>query len=237
MNKQLLSAAAGIAVIVCASSVSAAIVDVKYTGSVVGGTDFGGIFGTPGADLSGAVFAADFVFDTTKGITSSPIYPNYNRTYGGPVYSSWAASPALQWSVTINGKTSAEMDGGYGGQIMGASSYPYEQNQQYQEAYSSNGSFLYLGMANAFAMTAGDIPATIDDPFTFNLGPNDFGYGLMSITDSTGATAEAGFLPTTLTYTVDSVPELSTWMMLVLGFAGLGVAGYRSRRSAVAPVL
>jgi hypothetical protein len=30
------------------------------------------------------------------------------------------------------------------------------------------------------------------------------------------------------------VPELSTWAMLTLGFAGLGYAGYRGRRSAVA---
>jgi hypothetical protein len=29
---------------------------------------------------------------------------------------------------------------------------------------------------------------------------------------------------------VSSVPELSTWAMLLLGFAGLGFAGYRSRR-------
>ena len=175
-------------------------------------------------------------YSTRRRESLLPIYPNYNRTYGGPVYSSWAASPALQWSVTIDGKTSAEMDGGYGGQIMGASSYPYEQNQQYQEAYSSNGSFLYLGMANAFAMTAGDIPATIDEPFTFNLGPGDVGYGLMSLRSWHGRQKGAKY-PTTSPSTVDSVPESSTWMMMVLGFAGLGVAGYRSRRSAVATVL
>ncbi|MFY9970462.1 MAG: hypothetical protein WAK41_13765, partial [Roseiarcus sp.] len=28
-----------------------------------------------------------------------------------------------------------------------------------------------------------------------------------------------------------SVPELSTWVMMALGFAGLGFAGYRARRT------
>ncbi len=34
-----------------------------------------------------------------------------------------------------------------------------------------------------------------------------------------------------------TVPEPSTWAMLLLGFAGLGYAGYRARRSAVAAAL
>ena len=32
----------------------------------------------------------------------------------------------------------------------------------------------------------------------------------------------------------EAVPEASTWAMMVLGFAGLGYAGYRARRSAAA---
>jgi hypothetical protein len=32
---------------------------------------------------------------------------------------------------------------------------------------------------------------------------------------------------------VDSAPELSTWAMILLGFAGLGFAGYRRTRVAV----
>jgi hypothetical protein len=31
------------------------------------------------------------------------------------------------------------------------------------------------------------------------------------------------------------VPELSTWAMMLLGFAGLGFAGYRASRKSVAP--
>jgi hypothetical protein len=30
-----------------------------------------------------------------------------------------------------------------------------------------------------------------------------------------------------------AIPELSTWMMMALGFAGLGFAGWRSRHKSV----
>ena len=36
------------------------------------------------------------------------------------------------------------------------------------------------------------------------------------------------------TVTLTAVPELPTWAMMTLGFAGLGLAGFRARRSAVA---
>jgi hypothetical protein len=34
-----------------------------------------------------------------------------------------------------------------------------------------------------------------------------------------------------------SVPELSTWAMMLLGFAGLGFAGYQRKRTRTVPVL
>jgi hypothetical protein len=42
-----------------------------------------------------------------------------------------------------------------------------------------------------------------------------------------------GAAPSQLVVTFTSVPEASTWAMLLLGFIGLGFAGYRVRRSAV----
>jgi hypothetical protein len=41
-----------------------------------------------------------------------------------------------------------------------------------------------------------------------------------------------GATPSELVATASSVPEASTWAMLVLGFAGLGFASYRGRRAA-----
>jgi PEP-CTERM motif len=44
--------------------------------------------------------------------------------------------------------------------------------------------------------------------------------------------AEPTFLPVTKTLTIGSVPEPSTWVMVLAGFAGLGFMGWRSRRLA-----
>ena len=38
------------------------------------------------------------------------------------------------------------------------------------------------------------------------------------------------------TVALSSVPEPSTWAMMLLGFAGLGFAGFRTRKPAVAAV-
>jgi PEP-CTERM motif len=50
----------------------------------------------------------------------------------------------------------------------------------------------------------------------------------------TGICEEFFFFPTPVTFVVTSVPEPSTWAMMVVGFAGLGFAGYRASRRAVA---
>jgi hypothetical protein len=51
--------------------------------------------------------------------------------------------------------------------------------------------------------------------------------------DYSNNTAGFGAAPSELVATASSVPEASTWAMLVLGFAGLGLVGYRARRAAV----
>jgi hypothetical protein len=45
-------------------------------------------------------------------------------------------------------------------------------------------------------------------------------------------TAGHGSAPSELVVTFAAVPETSTWAMLLLGFAGLGLASYRVRRAA-----
>jgi hypothetical protein len=51
--------------------------------------------------------------------------------------------------------------------------------------------------------------------------------------DYANNTGGNGLSPSELFATASSVPEASTWAMLLLGFAGLGIAGYRVRRGAV----
>jgi hypothetical protein len=51
--------------------------------------------------------------------------------------------------------------------------------------------------------------------------------------DYANNTGGNGLSPSELIATASSVPEASTWAMLLFGFAGLGFAGYRVRRAAV----
>jgi hypothetical protein len=53
--------------------------------------------------------------------------------------------------------------------------------------------------------------------------------------DYSNNTAGHGVMPSQLVVTAGSIPEASTWAMLLLGFAGLGFVSYRARRAA-API-
>jgi hypothetical protein len=103
--------------------------------------------------------------------------------------------------------------------------------------------FVVPGPAGAFQFffTPGpitfDISASTSDPSTLN----DFmGTGSQSVqllfnshsgdTFKTGSDGLMGVITYTFTPAVAAVPEPSTWAMMVLGFAGLGYAGYRKTR-------
>src|SRR3974390_1529 len=76
----------------------ATVVYVTYTGTVVRGTDPGGIFGQPGS-LNGKSFEVDYVFDTGTFADSSP---TENFLFGGTAFGS--PSPLLGPAVlTIGG--------------------------------------------------------------------------------------------------------------------------------------
>jgi hypothetical protein len=49
----------------------------------------------------------------------------------------------------------------------------------------------------------------------------------------TGTCEEFLTFPTPVSFVLTSVPEPSTWAMMLVGFAGLGFAGYRASRRAV----
>ena len=57
--------------------------------------------------------------------------------------------------------------------------------------------------------------------------------GTAELVDFSGAADEIGFSAVSLG---SAVPEASTWAMMVVGFAGLGFAGYRAKRKNIALV-
>jgi MYXO-CTERM domain-containing protein len=104
-------------------------------------------------------------------------------------------------------------------------------------AYSLDGSFIYNNLYHASGMAFdidGLLFATAQDPGGYwNLWANS--PGSYSLWESVGSynypIEESGNL------SVTAAPELSTWAMLALGFAGLGVVGRRRRGPRLAPSL
>ena len=66
--------------------------------------------------------------------------------------------------------------------------------------------------------------------------PDNGGYGqgqaMLGIDPANGTAYLIDLVPTTVTVLNPSVPEPSTWAMMLLGLAGLGFAFRRSRRKA-----
>jgi hypothetical protein len=86
-----------------------------------------------------------------------------------------------------------------------------------------------------------DIQATVYSNFqsytAFSASGADFVSGVNTLTfviNDTGA--PSAFAVSSLSGTASAVPELSTWGMMLAGFAGLGLAGYRRKISAFTAV-
>jgi choice-of-anchor C domain-containing protein len=90
------------------------------------------------------------------------------------------------------------------------------------------------------------IGSVVDDNFTYTIGTNthtDMMYNMESLTFTAGATntllfasqdaASPGFYGPVIGGVSINVPEPATWAMMLLGFAGLGFAGYRKARPAL----
>jgi choice-of-anchor C domain-containing protein len=89
------------------------------------------------------------------------------------------------------------------------------------------------------------IGSAVDDNFTYTIGTNshtDMMYSMESVTFTADATNTLSFVsqdtnspygPVVGGVSIITVPEPATWAMMVLGFAGLGFAGYRKARPAL----
>jgi hypothetical protein len=57
--------------------------------------------------------------------------------------------------------------------------------------------------------------------------------GILSFADAPAGNQNLGNILDNVTLSTGAVPELSTWVMMLMGFAGLGFAGYTASRRAV----
>jgi PEP-CTERM motif len=216
------SAMAGlIAILGFASPASAELVSVTYWGTVHHGYDQTGVFGPAGADLAGDSYVAHYVFDTALGVITKE--PGWKGAQGGNFFSptnpagpDFAASPLVSASVTINGH-SVNIGGGYddsisGGPSIGEAAYAVGLYSESWDSINPNPAF----------------PSSITGPFTYDIPAFAGTAGFFVIaTDDKKAQATIYSLTRLTIEPVEAVPEPSTWAMMLIGFMGLGYAGYR----------
>ena len=236
MKARLLCAGALAAVVGLCAPASATVIDVIYNGFVINGsgTDDLGLFGPAGASLVGDAFVATFEMDTSKGINASTATENF--IFGGSVYGPGVDSPMLKATLEINGKT-ADVGTGLSDSVQSFLGQPGIANQQSHEASRGTNSIL-LDVSDANFASVGNIPFTIDVPLTFNFDSSDIGGGFATFGAGGTSSTSLSLGPNQLIYQFPStdgggaVPEPSTWAMILLGFAGLGYAGFKRRSTA-----
>ena len=224
---KFLGAAAVVACCGVIAPVSAAIVQVQYTGTVSSGYDITGVFGTANSFLTGAAYTANYTFETANGYTYNS--PNQNYAYGGSAYPT--LSPSLGSTVTINGNT-VSIAGNYFGEIYGIHLDYFGQTYHAAQDYVSSGS----GYTNNYSYNtiynfSNTIPASITGPFSYAVTGGDYANGYVQITDynySSGTVAYANAYLTPDHVTIGApIPEPETYAMLL---AGLGLLGFAARR-------
>jgi hypothetical protein len=208
------------------SPACADIVNVTYTGVVSSGTDATGVFGsvdTSGAAYVGDTYTANFVFDTSKGITLTS--PTENYAEGGSGYP--AQNPLVSASVTIltaGGNKTVSVAGAYSSVIFAENVGTF--SEQYHSAQDSSGAGYAVSSAYITAQDS-SIPASLTPGTIVAAGQGGaLNYVLWYPALSENTNISATFQTLTVT---DAVPEPSTWAMMILGFAGVGFMAYRKK--------
>jgi hypothetical protein len=218
-------------------SCSAAFADIvaeTFTGTVAsGGIDYGGYFGSPGADLSNTAFTVTYVFDTNlsgAGSTGSTNAVYY--TYGGTFFNPALSSPAVSATVTINGGAPFYVPTNvtsYYSEMMGESRTNFGQFQAYAEVGHGPGPELY-NLIYTHDTNSPDV-TSLDTPYSYtfanpggavndasNVGSFAFGADNLTLLSETVTVAAVPLHP---------LPLLG--QMLLLGLGGFGLLAYRRR--------
>lgn len=214
------------------SSASAVTMTVTYSGTVTEGSDQTGIFGSPGGSLAGGIFTAIFTVDLTQGSPN-----NYNDTTN-PLNAYNSHQGGIDATLIINGHPFAfpgTFSNSQQNLVQGAPN-----NLEYREIsdtiystfnYPADEKYLYLIVHDYTAA----IPLLLTTPFSFLPLPGaDDGWGTFLILQSSGSINTGGSLNVESVTVSSSVPEPSTWAMMVLGFAGVGFVVYRRRNQSAA---
>jgi hypothetical protein len=242
MKSKITGAAATFAFFGLVSAASADMVTVTYSGTVAGGYDQLGIFGTPNTSLTGDRYTAVYFFNTAIGLNTSSV--NAFNVFGGPGTAALGQpSPALGALITISSRNEGDdedhftshsvfIDGSYFGQIESGScgslcDYLYTQ----ANANSDTTAFTYV--------TKSALPTTITGNYTYEFQPSDTVAGSLQI--GSFSLLHANLSPTTVTMSdpsalapvpISNVGAGLPGILLVIG----GLLWWRGRRCQKAAV-
>ncbi len=210
MNRKVgltLAALGTLAIEVASPPASADIMVATYTG-IVSGYDYAGIFGNIGG-LTGDSFVAEFTYDTSLGI----IFDLPQGQHLGGIADGASSDSMLKATLTINGVTQL-FSSGYDGYVWIEDGYVQHGVLTYVNDHLSD--YLYLVGYPGF-------PTDSLDQRFLSTPMAGYGYALLY---SNGSDLVEAYL-TTSTLGIAAVPELPTWAISLLGFAGLGFAACR----------
>ena len=215
-------ALASTALALVSTTAAADIVLETFTGTATG-LDAAGYFGTPGAQLNNVAYQASYVINTNLLGASQFNNGSIFGTNGGA--NSGTPSPVISASLTINNITF---------------NVPVSPPLAYSEYYVTNknlyGELVVTGFANSSTANFYNVGISTDPnaPLVTSLNT------LFSYTFAPASNGSFGFFGYggdnlnfhINTVAVSSVPEPSTWAMMILGFAGVGFMAHRRRKTA-----
>jgi hypothetical protein len=240
----VLAALSGLAFVGLGASARGDIVTLTFTGTVSSSSDPAGTFGcttgpagtcntdNPGGPYLGDTYTAVFTFNTGVGTTGD--YPGFVVfALGGSSAGGAPPSPLVGDAiVTVNG-VQYDLPGTFYASLQSRSSpvggLPNEILVNVNDA-NGNGIYATVSTFSTTPPSSPQFPVSITTPFSDNFGGN--ASSILSFDCSLPVCQGIeGDMSVSLTI---SVPEPSTWIMMAVAFAGVGLGGYRRARAATA---
>jgi hypothetical protein len=232
--KYLASAAiAAAALLIGASTASAAIYEITLTGDTESINDFDNVFGLGGetvgsaANITNQPFVETFYLNTAGGnAASSSTFVSFDNIFGtSPPY-------ALGATLEINGQTFSTLGGNYSYLAIEGADYYGESNDVVATDPNENNDISFDIHSN----TGAPLPTTVTQTFSAALNSTDYEV-LDSFSDSNAGgeyfTAAGNLYPTEITISeVSAAPEPASWLLMIAGVGGVGLVLRRTKKLA-----
>ena len=226
MRTLLILSACGLAMMTVAAKSwagEARIITATYAGSVGGGFDPGGVFGSPGEDIEDYTFTAAFTFNDSRGYRAAT--PTFDDLIGGTNINNTPASPLISAKLSING-TTVSFSGVFSSEDLTVEDVLYS-SSVYDQTKMGLSSQLY------FSFGALNAPVSLDTPFVAEGLDEDGGF---IYNDLRGFVDYADLRPDSLIVTVaeapiSAAPEPGLWALMIAGVALIGATLRRRPRA------